>query len=124
MKSLKSNKYWVDLFENTYTEYEDLLVLEEFLQEGETEEEEVKEQHDKLLKSLEDLELKSTLNAPEDELNAILTINAGAGGTESCDWAAMLMRMYVMWGEKSGFKVRELDVKMLSLIHISEPTRR
>ncbi len=112
MKSLKSNKYWVDLFENTYTEYEDLLVLEEFLQEGETEEEEVKEQHDKLLKSLEDLELKSTLNAPEDELNAILTINAGAGGTESCDWAAMLMRMYVMWGEKSGFKVRELDVKM------------
>ena len=108
----RQNKYWVDLFENTYTEYEDLLVLEEFLQEGETEEEEVKEQHDKLLKSLEDLELKSTLNAPEDELNAILTINAGAGGTESCDWAAMLMRMYVMWGEKSGFKVRELDVKM------------
>lgn len=112
MKSLKSNKYWVQLFQNTYTEYEDLLILEEFLQEDETVEEEVKEQHKKLLKSLEELELKSTLNAPEDELNAILTINAGAGGTESCDWAAMLMRMYVMWGEKSGFKVRELDVKM------------
>lgn len=112
MKSLKSNKYWVQLFENTYAEYDDLLILDEFLHEGESTEEEVKEQHNKLLKSLEELELKSTLNAPEDELNAVLNINAGAGGTESCDWAAMLMRMYVMWGEKSGFKVRELDVKM------------
>lgn len=112
MKSLKSNKYWVQLFENAYSKYEDLLILDEFLQEGETTDEEVNEQNDKLLESLEDLELKSTLNAPEDELNAVLNINAGAGGTESCDWAAMLMRMYVMWGEKNGFKVRELDVKM------------
>jgi peptide chain release factor 2 len=61
--------------------------------------------------AVEDLESKSTLNQPEDQLSAILEINAGAGGTESCDWASMLMRMYIMWGEKNGYKVSELDLK-------------
>ena len=61
------------------------------------------------LKELDDLEFKNMLSGEEDQLNAVLTINAGAGGTESCDWAAMLMRMYIMWGEKNGYKVKEID---------------
>jgi len=85
--------------------------LQEFALAGEATTEEVDEQYEKVLALIDDLELQATLNEPEDQLNAILTINAGAGGTESCDWASMLMRMYVMWGEKNGFKVRELDLQ-------------
>lgn len=72
---------------------------------------ELEEPQRKAQQLIADLELQSTLNEPEDQMSAVLTINAGAGGTESCDWAAMLMRMYVMWGEKNGYKVRELDVQ-------------
>ncbi len=61
------------------------------------------------LKQLEDLEFKNMLSGKEDRLNAVLQINSGAGGTESCDWASMLMRMYIMWGEKNGYKVKEVD---------------
>lgn len=76
---------------------------------GEATEEEVDVQYLKALEAVDELEFKSTLNGEEDSLSAIIEINAGAGGTESCDWASMLMRMYIMWAEKSGFKVRELD---------------
>lgn len=76
---------------------------------GEASEEEVDDQYKKALDAVDELEFKSTLNGEEDSLSAIIEINAGAGGTESCDWASMLMRMYIMWAEKSGFKVRELD---------------
>ena len=61
------------------------------------------------LKSLEDLEFKNMLSAEEDSLSAVLQITAGAGGTESCDWAEMLTRMYTMWAEKQGYKIRELN---------------
>jgi len=64
---------------------------------------------ERLKKEVDELELKATLNGEEDGLSAILQINAGAGGTESCDWVSMLMRMYLMWGEKNGMKVRELE---------------
>lgn len=60
---------------------------------------------------MEELEFKNMLGEKEDILNAVLQINAGAGGTESCDWAGMLMRMYIMWGEKNGFKVSEEDIQ-------------
>lgn len=83
--------------------------MNEFFQEGESTEEEVDEQYDKAVDAVDELEFKATLNDEEDALGAILTINAGAGGTESCDWAAMLMRMYLMWGEKNKFKIKELD---------------
>jgi peptide chain release factor 2 len=63
------------------------------------------------MKSLDELEFKSTLNEPEDEMPAVLVINSGAGGTESQDWAEMLMRMYRMYGEKQGWKVSEVDVQ-------------
>ncbi len=72
-------------------------------------ENELNQQYNAAYKLLHDLEFKSTMNEPEDELPCILNINSGAGGTESCDWAGMLLRMYTMWGEKSGFKITEVD---------------
>jgi peptide chain release factor 2 len=70
---------------------------------------EINESFDKLLISLEDIEFKMMLSKKEDKMSAILQITAGAGGTESCDWAEMLMRMYLMWGEKNNFKIKELN---------------
>lgn len=84
-------------------------MLYDFQQSGDATEEEVEEQYQLALKTLEELELKNMLNSKEDQLNAVLQITAGAGGTESCDWASMLMRMYLMWAEKNGYKVSEQD---------------
>ena len=83
----------------------------EFWKEGEASEEEVKKAYTITLQAVEDAEFKSTLNKPEDEMPAILQINSGAGGTESQDWAEMLMRMYVMYGEKHGMSVTQLDLQ-------------
>lgn len=88
---------------------EDLLVLFEFAKEGEATETEVDEKYVEATKAIDDLEFHSTLNKPEDELSCVLEINAGAGGTESCDWSEMLLRMYLMWAERKGFKVSELN---------------
>ena len=85
------------------------LILIEFFHEGEASESEVEKQEKKAITAIEDLEFKNMLSAKEDEMPAILTINPGAGGTESQDWAEMIMRMYLMWGEKNGYKVKELD---------------
>jgi len=84
-------------------------VLYDFQQSGDATEQEVEEQFQLALKAVEELELKNMLNSKEDQLNAVLQITAGAGGTESCDWASMLMRMYLMWAEKNGYKVSEQD---------------
>jgi len=81
----------------------------DFYQAGEASQEDLKEQYDNALKILEELEFKNMLSSEEDQLNAVMQITAGAGGTESCDWAQMLMRMYIMWGEKNGYKVVEQD---------------
>jgi peptide chain release factor 2 len=81
----------------------------EFFQAGEATEDDVNEAYQKATTELENLEFKNMLSAEEDQLNAVLQITAGAGGTESCDWASMLMRMYIMWGEKNGYKVIEQD---------------
>ena len=88
---------------------EDAEVLLEFLKEGEAAEEEVSQKYTEAIAAMEDLEFRSTLNRPEDELSAILEINAGAGGTEACDWAEMLLRMYKMWAEKKGYKLSQLN---------------
>ncbi len=88
---------------------EDAAVLYDFMQSGDASEEEVEEQYKVALTVIEELELKNMLNSKEDQLNAVLQITAGAGGTESCDWASMLMRMYIMWAEKNGYKVSEQD---------------
>lgn len=90
---------------------DDVEVLFDYLKENETTEEEVDEHYSAALAAIEDLEFRSTLNKPEDELGAIIEINAGAGGTEACDWTYMLHRMYKMWAEKKGFKVKELNIQ-------------
>ncbi|MCB0634328.1 MAG: peptide chain release factor 2 [Saprospiraceae bacterium] len=109
LKELKSHKNWVDQYEQVATLVEDTEVLQEFYQEGEASEAEVENRYQEALEAMEDVEFHSTLNQEEDELGAILEINAGAGGTEACDWAEMLYRMYLMWAEKSKFKVSELN---------------
>ncbi len=109
LKGIRKQKVWVDDYEKLVSQHEDLSVLFEFFQEDEAEESEVMTAYDKLMKGLEALEFKNMLSAEEDSLSAVLQVTAGAGGTESCDWAGMLMRMYIMWGEKQGYKVRELN---------------
>lgn len=84
-------------------------MLFEFWQSGDATEQEMQAQFDLCLQTVEGLELKNMLKTKEDQLNAVVQITAGAGGTESCDWAAMLMRMYIMWAEKQGYKVAEQD---------------
>jgi len=99
LKSIKKYKYWINLFQKHQTSVDDLGVLLEFFKSGEVEESELDTQYQNTLKQLEDFELQSTLNQPQDNLTAILTINAGAGGTEACDWVMMLSRMYIMYAE-------------------------
>ncbi len=89
---------------------DDLNTLYEFFKSGDATEAETELEFKKVEHKLEKLEFKNMLRSEEDQLNCILQINAGAGGTESCDWASMLMRMYLMWAEKQGFKVKELDL--------------
>lgn len=109
MKQINKKKVWTNAFDELTATQDDLKVLYEFYKEGEAEESEVDAQYNKLLQLLEDLELKNLLGAEEDNLDAVVQITAGAGGTESCDWASMLMRMYMMWGEKNGYKITELN---------------
>ncbi len=109
LANISSKKKWTDGFFVAQSAVEDTAVLYDFFQAGDATEEEVHEQFDLALKAVEDLELKNMLKTKEDQLNAVLQITAGAGGTESCDWAYMLMRMYLMWAEKNGYKVTEQD---------------
>jgi peptide chain release factor 2 len=88
---------------------DDLIVLNDFLREGEATEEDVILQYENCVAQIEDLEVRNMLRKEEDQLGAILKINSGAGGTESNDWAAMLMRMYLRWAERNNYKVKELD---------------
>ena len=111
LKTIKNKKIWVDAYDNLKTALEDTEVLFDFYKEGESTEEEVNLQFDKLIIQLDDLELKNMLSAEEDHLDAVLQITAGAGGTESCDWSEMLMRMYLMWCEKNGYKVKEIHLQ-------------
>ncbi len=90
---------------------DDAAVMQEFYQSGDATEQELKDQFEQAVAALENLEFKNMLSADEDQLNAVLQITAGAGGTESCDWASMLMRMYQMWGQKNGYKITEQDLQ-------------
>lgn len=109
LKEIQAHKLWIDLFHQVSTEIDDLTVLFDFWKEEEATEEEVNAAYKKALEKLEELEFKSTLNEPEDEMPAVMTINSGAGGTESQDWAEMLARMYRMYAQKQGWKITELD---------------
>ena len=109
MKELRTLKKWVSDYEQAHLQLDDLEVLFDFFKEGEVEENEVNDAYQNLLELLEDIEFRNMLSDEGDALSAVLQITAGAGGTESCDWAEMLMRMYLMWGEKQGYKLKELN---------------
>ena len=109
MHIIKNLKVWTEHFDAVVSSVDDLSVMYEFFQSGDASEQELEQQYALSLEQVEELEFKNMLSAEEDQLDAILQITAGAGGTESCDWAAMLMRMYIMWGEKHGCKVTEQD---------------
>lgn len=109
MKKIRSLKFWVDRFEEAMEQRGELELAVEFHELGEMEESEVQKIYNHILKIIEDLEFRNMLSGEEDRLSAVLQITAGAGGTESCDWAGMLMRMYLRWAERSGYKVRELN---------------
>jgi peptide chain release factor 2 len=109
MKQVRALKGWTGGYENANAVIGDLETLYEFYEAGDVTEEEVDDEAKKVIGVLEDLELKRMLSNEEDQMSAILEINAGAGGTESQDWTSMLMRMYLMWCNKKGYKVSELD---------------
>ena len=109
VKQINKKKVWVDAFENGVESIDELKILFEFLKEGEGSNEDVQAQYDASLVLIEDLEFKNMLSAEEDNLNAVIEINSGAGGTESQDWANMLYRMYLMYAEKNGFSTKEVD---------------
>ncbi len=106
MRELRTHKHWTGQYEAVKEKVDDLEILQEFLREGEGSEEEVEKRYEETVAVLDDAEFRATLNRPEDELGAILEINAGAGGTEANDWAEMLLRMYQMHCEKyAGYKI-------------------
>ena len=109
LKQLRSKKKWVDDYEEIFHSFEDIQVLADFAKEDPDSERELDESFPLLIEKIENLEFKNMLSNEGDELSAVLQITAGAGGTESCDWASMLMRMYTMWAEKQGYKIRELN---------------
>jgi len=106
---INAKKVWTDGWQHANSLLEDTEVLFDFLQSGDSTEEEMQEQYDLCVEAIEALELKNMLKTKEDQLPAVMQITAGAGGTESCDWAYMLLRMYLMWAEKNGYKVTEQD---------------
>lgn len=109
MKNLRSKKKWVEDYEKAIVLADELQLAYEFYKEGELKEAELDEIYQNTNTHLENIEFKNMLSDEGDSMSAVLQITAGAGGTESCDWAEMLMRMYIMWGEKNGYKIKELN---------------
>jgi peptide chain release factor 2 len=109
IKTLRSKKKWVEDYNKASEMVEELQLAYEFYKEGELTSEELDEQYQVTNSYIEAIEFKNMLSDEGDSLSAVLQITAGAGGTESCDWAEMLMRMYMMWGEKYGYKIKELN---------------
>jgi peptide chain release factor 2 len=111
LKAIREKKRWTEGFEEAMAFYDELSLAFEFYDSGDASEDEVDKAFDNCVKKVEELEFWNMLSGEEDKLSAIVNINAGAGGTESQDWAQMLMRMYMMYAEDNGFKVRELDIQ-------------
>ncbi|WP_281298543.1 peptide chain release factor 2 [Flavobacterium limnophilum] len=109
VKNLRSKKKWIEDYNKAVEMTDELQLAYEFYKEGELSAEELDEQYKTTQHHIEAIEFKNMLSDEGDSLSAVLQITAGAGGTESCDWASMLMRMYMMWAEKSGYKIRELN---------------
>ena len=106
---MKLLKNWTDDFDAVNGAFSDLETLNEFYEAGDVSDEEIDAEYAKVEKAVEALEFKKMLSNEEDQLSAVLEINPGAGGTESQDWAEMLMRMYLMWGEKHGYSIKQVD---------------
>lgn len=109
MKVIRTIKVWTDGFKKVNEAVEDFIVFYDFFEAGDATEEEIDTQYNECITIVEELETKNMLRSEGDKLGAILRINAGAGGTESNDWADMLMRMYLRWGEKEGYKVKTVE---------------
>ncbi len=108
MASIRS---WIDGYEAVRAAVDDLQLMPDFVQEGVATEEELAELYARALEKIGELEMRNMLRGREDRMGAIMEINSGAGGTESLDWASMLLRMYMRWGELNGYKVRVIDVQ-------------
>jgi peptide chain release factor 2 len=111
LKLVSGIKAWISLYNAVKRDVDDLNVLLEFAGAGEASDDEVERQYNKALRSIEELEMRNMLRSEEDKLGAILKINSGAGGTESLDWAQMLMRMYLRWGEINGYQTKISDLQ-------------
>jgi peptide chain release factor 2 len=111
MKEIRGLKFWTTGYEELARRRDDLDTIWEFYESGDATEEDVDAEGEKLTAKLEEIEFRKMLGEEGDDLPAVIEINAGAGGTESQDWASMLMRMYIMWAEKNGYKVREVDLQ-------------
>lgn len=109
MREISAVKSWVSDYDKAVEQGEDLTVLNDFYQAGDATEEEMDEAYAHALKSVETLEFRNMMRDEEDSLNVIININSGAGGTESCDWAEMLLRMYTRWAERNNYSVKLLD---------------
>jgi len=110
LKKIATLKSWVNAYSEISNQVEELKIHLEFFKEGEVTEKDVDQQAAKTIKLIEELELKNMLRKEEDAFSAYLQINPGAGGTESHDWAEMLMRMYIRWGERNNYKVKEINL--------------
>jgi len=111
LKKIAEIKSWITSYNEVKKNIEDLQVIFDFAKEGEASEEDVEEQKNLTVSLIEDLEMRNMLRKEEDKLGAIMKINSGAGGTESLDWAQMLMRMYVRWGERNSMQVKVIDIQ-------------
>jgi peptide chain release factor 2 len=122
LKNIRAKKIWTDSYDRVNKQLDDLEVLNEFHEAGDASEEEVQAEYKKAYQAIEELEFKKMLSKEEDQLSAVIEINPGAGGTESQDWADMLNRMYIMWGEKTGYKVTQVDYQSGDVAGIKSAT--
>ncbi|NTW34020.1 MAG: peptide chain release factor 2 [Bacteroidetes bacterium] len=111
LKTIQEKKRWTDSYAKAKNSVDDFLVLWDYFNEKEATEKELDDQYEETLKRIEDLEFRNMLSGEEDRLGAILNINSGAGGTESQDWAEMLMRMYIRWGERNNYNINVIDIQ-------------
>jgi len=109
VKNLRNKKKWIEDYDKAVALTEELQLAYDFYKEGELSVDELDEQYEAAQAHIENIEFKNMLSDEGDSLSAVVQITAGAGGTESCDWAGMLMRMYMMWGESYGYKIKELN---------------
>ncbi|HQI46534.1 MAG TPA: peptide chain release factor 2, partial [Bacteroidales bacterium] len=111
LKSIQDKKSWTTSYSNSKKCLDDLNTILDFFNDGDANEEELTKHYEQCLSLIESLEFRNMLSGEEDKMSAVLNINSGAGGTESQDWAEMLMRMYIRWGERNNYKINIIDTQ-------------